>query len=114
MPALSMLQIVAPSPVAPCPKRPSSPHSNQDDVVQDACHQELRQILTSSQTIKQSISTPKDHHLIIRTNNPLPQDMSFLTPIQSYLPTEGNRPRSFSVGDARHCIFIKKSSDLVH
>ncbi|KAI9492020.1 hypothetical protein BDB00DRAFT_830807 [Zychaea mexicana] len=121
MPAMTMpVQIVT-----PCPKRPASSFNNQE--VQDACHQELRQILSSStQTINSvqannnnptttALKLPERQHIITRADNPLPQDMSFFTAIQPCLPTKGpHRPRSFSVGDARNCIFIKKSNDLVH
>ncbi|KAG2217868.1 hypothetical protein INT45_012783 [Circinella minor] len=133
--------------VAPCPKRPTSSSStsthniyNNNQEIQDACHQELRQILNSN--IKQanhpinilnntttttttmnnttSCQLPEvsEQQIIPRTDNPLPQDMSFFTTtIQPYLPstkTYHHRPRSYSVGDNSYYIYVKKNNDLVH
>ncbi|KAI9276690.1 hypothetical protein BDA99DRAFT_493891 [Phascolomyces articulosus] len=137
--------------VAPCPKRPASSTSTctnnntnnstiHNQEIQDACHQELRQILTSTKqpnplttsptsmthaststttTATMNTMTPKlPGHQIPRTDNPLPQDMTFFTSsFQPCLPTtksHHHRPRSYSVGDNGYSIYIKKNNDLVH
>ncbi|KAI9271714.1 hypothetical protein BDA99DRAFT_433291 [Phascolomyces articulosus] len=80
--------------VAPCPKKPSFSLSFEND---DACCQELRQILTASQLYEQEE--------IARTHNPLPQDSSFIVPIHHLQVSDVSsnnkqlRPRSYSVGD---------------
>ncbi|KAI9488131.1 hypothetical protein BDB00DRAFT_877755 [Zychaea mexicana] len=88
--------------VAPCPKKPSSFTLQLED--DDACCQELRQILAASQLYEQEE--------IARTHNPLPQDSSFIVPIHHLQVSETNkqlRPRSYSVGD-----YNKAVVSLVH
>lgn len=92
--------------VAPCPQKWSSAAAaslglkkdHSDQAVQEA-YQELRQILaaqsSSSSVVKQD--DEEQPFLIARTDNPLPQDSTFLTPLQD----NTKRPRSFSVGDPR-------------
>ncbi|KAI8138088.1 hypothetical protein BJV82DRAFT_524114 [Fennellomyces sp. T-0311] len=87
--------------VAPCPKKPSFSLHFDDD---DACCQELRQILMASQFYEQEE--------IARTHNPLPQDSSFIVPLhhlQVSDPAKQLRPRSYSVGD-----YNKAAVSLVH
>ena len=87
--------------VAPCPKKPSFSLQFENE---DACCQELRQILTASQLYRQEE--------IARTHNPLPQDSSFIVPIHHLQVTETNkqlRPRSYSVGD-----YNKAVVNMVH
>ena len=139
MPAMTMpVQIVA-----PCPKRPTSSSTSTNNIynnnqeIQDACHQELRQILNSSMkqpnlpasiittttmnnTITSQIPEVSEQQIIPRTDNPLPQDMSFFTAaIQPCLPStryhhQQHRPRSYSVGDNSYYLYVKKNNDLVH
>ncbi|KAG2209127.1 hypothetical protein INT46_004635 [Mucor plumbeus] len=96
--------------IAPLPKKPSSYTQNfwtEDD---EAC-QELRQILNSHTNMMEDLA-------IIRTNNPLPNDSSFIPIHQavSHLSVSDSkiiRPRSFSVGDSRNYSF-NTAINLVH
>jgi hypothetical protein len=98
--------------IAPRPKKPSS-YSIwiEQEEENDAC-QELRQILGSHSNMMEDLA-------IIRTNNPLPNDTSFVPIHQavSHLSvsdsSQKNRPRSFSVGDSRNYPFNSVIS-LVH
>lgn len=96
--------------IAPLPKKPSSYTQHfwtEDD---EAC-QELRQILNSHTNMMEDLT-------IIRTNNPLPNDSSFIPIHQavSHLSVSDSkiiRPRSFSVGDSRNYSF-NTAINLVH
>jgi C4-type Zn-finger protein len=98
--------------IAPRPKKASSYSLwTEQEEDNDAC-QELRQILSS-------YSHKMEDLTIIRTNNPLPNDTSFVPIHQavSHLSVSENsqkhRPRSFSVGDSRNYPFNSAIS-LVH
>lgn len=96
--------------IAPRPKKPSTYNIwTEEEQDNDAC-QELRQILCS-------YSHKREDLAIIRTNNPLPNDTSFVPIHQavSHLSVSDtkNRPRSFSVGDSRNYPFNSVIS-LVH
>ena len=83
--------------IAPRPKKPSSYNTlwNEED---EAC-QELRQILASHSNMMEDLA-------IIRTNNPLPHDHSFVPHLHQAVSqlsvSDIKRPRSFSVGDSRN------------
>ncbi|CEP09040.1 hypothetical protein [Parasitella parasitica] len=96
--------------IAPLPKKPSlySQHFWTED---DETYQELRQILNSHSNMTEDLA-------IIRTNNPLPNDSSFVPLHQavshlSVSDTKIIRPRSFSVGDSRNYSF-NATINLVH
>ncbi|GAN05111.1 hypothetical protein MAM1_0082c04580 [Mucor ambiguus] len=98
--------------IAPLPKKPSSYSQQYFWSENDEACQELRQILTSHTSMMEDLA-------IIRTNNPLPNDSSFIPLHQavSHLSVTSDskiiRPRSFSVGDSRNYSFNTTIS-LVH
>jgi hypothetical protein len=93
--------------IAPCPQKPSL-YSHKDEDLDEAC-QELRQILTSPYTY--------DPFSIVRTNNPMPHDTSFVPTSfniqQEEYIANPHRPRSFSAGDSTKYPLLKVIS-LVH
>lgn len=112
--------------IAPRPTKPSY-HYNYWNEQDEAC-QELRQILlaaASASSFQQQMQQEEQDVVddtsfnIIRTNNPLPLDSSFIpssnstqTTVQNLVTSvsEVKRPRSFSVGDSRNFSVIS----LVH
>ncbi|EIE81175.1 hypothetical protein RO3G_05880 [Rhizopus delemar RA 99-880] len=80
--------------IAPCPQKPSRyNYYFIEEQVDEAC-QEIRQILTTSNKMTEEYS-------IIRTNNPMPHDSSFIIPNQPSVSLNESRPRSFSLGNSR-------------
>ncbi|KAI8381586.1 uncharacterized protein BYT42DRAFT_545454 [Radiomyces spectabilis] len=103
--------------LAPCPKKPSSLRfytNAQDAEMDDAC-QELRQILASQ---SRQLVRPIHDHVIVRTDNPLPHDSSFIPLHQAvthlHVSDTPNRPRSFSVGDQPRKSMNYKVLSMVH
>ncbi|CEG64526.1 hypothetical protein RMATCC62417_01481 [Rhizopus microsporus] len=93
--------------IAPCPQKPSRYNYYAiGDQADEAC-QELRQILASSNKMVEELS-------IARTNNPMPNDTSFIIPNvqQSNVNEDRHRPRSFSMGDTR-AHFISQAKFVV-
>ncbi|KAI9260168.1 hypothetical protein BY458DRAFT_516782 [Sporodiniella umbellata] len=81
--------------IAPCPQKSSRyPYFFTEELVDEAC-QELRQILATSNKVT-------DGYSIVRTNNPMPYDSSFVVPnTHAASPVNEPRPRSFSMGNSR-------------
>ncbi|CAO3675817.1 unnamed protein product [Rhizopus stolonifer] len=81
--------------IAPCPQKSSRYNFFlTEEQVDEAC-QELRQILATTNKATEEFS-------IVRTNNPLPHDSSFIIPnTHATAPVIEPRPRSFSMGNSR-------------
>jgi hypothetical protein len=100
--------------IAPRPQKPSFNYNYWNE--QDEACQELRQILlAAAASSHQQQMEVADLSTIIRTNNPLPLDSSFIPSSSASVTVdqqfhEVKRPRSFSVGDSRNFSVIS----LVH